>query len=126
MRYVINLLVDNSETERAPLSTADNPTFYNLIGKVEYESRMGVMSTNFTKIKPGYLHYANGGYIIIQAKDIFSKNFAWEALKRSLLNQKLQIENIGEQSGLVATTSITPDPIPLHVKVVIIGGHDIY
>lgn len=126
MRYVINLLVDNSKTKGAPVITADNPTFYNLIGKVEYESRMGVMSTNFTKIKPGFLHYANGGYIIIQAKDIFTKSYAWEGLKRALLNKKLKIENIGEQAGLVATTSINPDSIPLDVKVIIIGNLDIY
>lgn len=126
MRYEINLLVDHSNTKGAPVITADNPTFYNLIGKVEYENRMGVMSTNFTKIKPGYLHYANGGYIIIQAKDIFSKSFAWEGLKRALLNKKLQIENIGEQAGLISTTSLNPDPIPLDVKVILIGSLDIY
>src|SRR5699024_11867197 len=65
-KYYVNLLVDHSETKGAPVITADNPTYYNLIGKVEYENRMGVMTTDFTKIKPGFLHYANGGYIIIQ------------------------------------------------------------
>lgn len=125
-KYVINLLVDNSETKGAPVISADNPTYYNLNGKVEYESRMGVMSTNFSKIKPGFLHYANGGYMIIQAKDIFTKGFAWEGLKRALLNQQLQIENIGEHSGLITTTSIHPEPIPLDVKVIIIGNLNIY
>jgi len=84
------------------------------------------MSTNFTKIKPGYLHRANGGYIIIQAKDIFSLPHAWEGLKRSLLNRKLVIENIAEQTGMMATTSISPDPIPLDTKVIIIGNLEIY
>ena len=126
MKYRVNLFVDNSETKGAPVITADNPTYYNLVGKVEYEGRMGVMSTNFTKIKPGFLHYANGGYIIIQARDIFSKSFAWEGLKRALLNHKLQIENIGEHSGLITTTSLTPDPIPLNVKVILIGSLEIY
>lgn len=125
-KYYINLLVDHSETKGAPVITADNPTYYNLIGKVEYESRMGVMSTDFTKIKPGFLHYANGGYIIIQAKDILTKNFSWEGLKRALINHKLQIENIGEHSGLIATTSINPDPMPLDVKVLLIGNLDLY
>ncbi|MBO1004561.1 Lon protease family protein [Pseudogracilibacillus auburnensis] len=125
-KYGINLLVDNSETKGAPVITADNPTYYHLIGKVEYESRMGVMSTNFSKIKPGFLHYANGGYIIIQAKDIFTKSFAWEGLKRALLHQQLQIENIGEHSGLLTTTSIHPEPIPLDVKVIIIGNLHLY
>ena len=87
---------------------------------------MGVMSTNFTKIKPGFLHEANGGYIIIQAKDIFCKAYAWEGLKRALLHQNLQIDNMGEHVGLVATTSLMPAPIPLDVKVIIIGNMDIY
>ncbi len=126
MKYEINLLVDHSETKGAPVVIADNPIYYNLIGKVEYENRMGMMSTDFTKIKPGYLHEANGGYLIIQAKDLFSKNFAWEGLKRALLNKKLQIENLGEHAGLMTTTSINPDPIPLQVKVMIIGNMDIY
>ncbi len=126
IKYKVNLIVDNSETEGAPVITADNPTYYNLIGKVEYENRMGVMSTNFTKIKPGFLHYANGGYIIIQAKDILTQSFAWEGLKRALLNHKLQIENIGEHAGLITTTSLNPDPIPLDVKVILIGNLEIY
>lgn len=125
-RYEVNLVIDNRKATGAPVIIADNPTYYNLIGKVEYENRMGVMSTDFTKVKPGYLHYANGGYLIIQAKDIFSKNFAWEGLKRALMNEKLQIENLGEQSGLMATTSISPEPIPLKVKVILIGNMDIY
>ncbi len=125
-KYFVNLLVDNSGTKGAPVITADNPVFYNLIGKVEYENRMGVMSTDFTKIKPGYLHYANGGYIIIQAKDIFSKNLTWEGMKRALLNQRLQIENVGEHTSLIATASINPDPIPLDVKVIIIGNMETY
>src|SRR5699024_12374430 len=95
--------------------------YYNLIGKVEYENRMGVMTTDFTKIKPGFLHYANGGYIIIQAKDILTKNFACVGLKRALINHKLQIENIGEHADLITTTSLHPDPKPLDVKAIISG-----
>lgn len=125
-KYEINLLVDHSETKSAPVVTADNPTFYNLIGKVEYVGRMGVMTTNFTKIKPGYLHMANGGYLIIQAKDILTNNYAWQALKRTLLTKKLQIENIGEHMGLMTTTSLNPEPIPIDVKVILIGNLDIY
>ncbi len=125
-RYVINLLVDNSETIGAPVIHADNPNYYNLIGKAEYESRMGVMSTDFTKIKPGYLHHANGGYLIIQAKDVFSKNYAWESLKHTLLNDRIQIENIGEHAGLLTTVSLKPDPVPLDVKVILIGNFELY
>ena len=126
LKYEVNLIVDNTETKGAPVVTADNPTFYNLLGKVEYENRMGVMITNFQKIKPGFLHEANGGYLIIHAKDILSKSFSWEALKRALLTKKIQIENIGEHSGLMATTSLNPEPIPLDVKVIIIGNLEIY
>src|SRR5699024_4580322 len=122
----VNLIVDHTETKGAPVITADNPTFYNLVGKVEYESRMGVMSTNFTKIKPGFLHEANGGYLIVQAKDILSKSHAWDALKRSLLTKKVQIENIGEHAGLMATTSLNPEAIPLDIKVIIIGNLELY
>jgi len=125
-KYTINLLVDNSETAGMPVISADNPTFYNLIGKVVYENRMGAMHTDFTKIKPGYLHEANGGYIIIQAKDIFSKSLAWAGIKRALLTYKLQIENIGEHTSTIATASVNPDPIPLDVKVIIIGNMDIF
>src|SRR5699024_11278150 len=92
-----------------------------MVGKVEYENRMGMMSTNFTKIKPGFLHEANGGYMIIQAKDILSKSYAWEALKRALDTKKLRIENIGEHTGLMTTTSLSPDAMPLNVKVILIG-----
>lgn len=126
MKYEVNLIVDNTETKGAPVVTADNPTFYNLVGKVEYESRMGVMSTNFTKIKPGFLHEANGGYLIVQAKDILTKSYSWDALKRALLTRKIQIENIGEHAGLMATTSLNPEPIPLDIKVIIIGNLELY
>src|SRR5699024_9717240 len=126
IKYRVNLLVDNSETKGAPVVTADNPTFYNMVGKVEYENCMGMMSTNFTKIKPGFLHEANGGYIIIQAKDILSKSYAWEALKRALDTKKLRIENIGEHTGLMTTTSLNPDAMPLDVKVILIGNSQLY
>src|SRR5699024_4976442 len=126
IKYRVNLLVDNSETKGAPVVTADNPTFYNMVGKVEYENRMGMMSTNFTKIKPGFLHEANGGYMIIQSKDILSKSYAWEALKRALDKKKLRIENIGEHTGLMTTTSLSPDAMPLNVKVILIGNSQLY
>lgn len=126
MRYAVNLLVDNGETKGAPIIMADNPTFYHLLGKVEYESQMGVMSTNFTKIKKGYLHEANGGYVIIQAKDILSKPYAWAALKRTLLTEQIQIEHMNEQAGFVSTTTLNPAPIPLHVKIILIGNRELY
>lgn len=125
-KYEVNVLVHHEETNGAPVIIADNPTYYNLIGKVEYESRMGVMSTNFTKIKPGFLHEANGGYLIIQARDLLTKSYAWEGLKRALLHKELKIENIAEHASLVATTSLQPEALPLDVKVILIGNVDTY
>lgn len=126
IKYKVNVMVDNSQTEGKPVVEADNPTYYNLLGKVEYVNQMGVMSTDFTRIKPGFLHQANGGYLIIQVRDILTNAYVWEGLKRALKHQQIQIENIGEQTGLVAMSSIKPDPIPLDVKVVLIGNRDIY
>lgn len=126
IKYKVNVMVDHSETEGAPVIEADNPTYYNLLGKVEYVNQMGVMSTDFTRIKPGFLHQANGGYLIIQVRDILTNAYVWEGLKRALKHQQIQIENIGEQTGLVAMSSIKPDPISLDVKVILIGNRDIY
>lgn len=125
-KYSINLLIDNSQTKGAPMVIADNPTYYNLIGKVEYQNKMGVLTTDYTKIKPGYLHRANGGYIILQTSDILSNHYAWEGLKRALKNKHLKMENIGEQTGLIATSSIIPESIPLDVKVILVGNPHLY
>ncbi len=126
IKYQVNVLVDHHDPKGAPVVTADNPTYYNVIGKLEYENRMGVMTTDFTKIKPGYLHLANGGYLIMQVSDILSNRYAWEGLKRALKTKQIQIENIGEQAGLMATTSMKPEPIPLDVKVILIGNQELY
>lgn len=125
-KYEVNLFIHHEKTEGAPVIIAENPTYYNVVGKVEYESRMGVMSTDFTHIRPGYLHQANGGYLIIQVLDILTNNYAWEGLKRALLHKELTIENIAESAGLMATTSLQPEPIPLDVKVIFIGNSYLY
>lgn len=125
-KYTINLLVDSSKLEHAPVIIESNPTYYNLIGKVEYENQLGVLTTNFTKIKPGALHKANGGYLIIQARDILTNPYSWEALKRALKTGEVAIENIAEQVGLIATSSLRPRPIPLDLKVIVIGSYEIY
>lgn len=125
-RYQVNFLVDNSEIKGTPIVVAENPNYYNLIGKVEYENKMGVLATDFTKIKPGNLHEANGGYLLIQAIDILKNGYAWEALKRALITSKISIESIGEQLGLLASSSLKPEAIPLDVKVILIGSPQIY
>ena len=125
-KYTINLLVDNRECEGAPVIAEINPTYYNLLGRVEYENRMGVVGTDYTMIKPGALHKANGGYLILNARDVLSNMGAWEALKRVLKTRELFIENLGEQFGMLAMASLKPQPIPLNVKVILIGNPVIY
>lgn len=125
-KYSVNLLVDNREAEGAPVIVETNPTYYNLIGRVEYENRMGVVSTDYTMIKPGALHKANGGYLILNARDVLVNVGAWEALKRVLKTKKLYIENLSEQYGMLAMASLKPQPIPVNVKVILIGNPYIY
>lgn len=121
-KYTVNLLVNNQETKGAPVIIEDNPSYYNLVGRIEYQNEWGFITTNFTMIKAGALHRANGGYLILQAKDVLANFQSWEALKRVLKTERLTMENLGEQYGLVALASLKPEPIPLDVKVVLIGS----
>ena len=126
MRYTVNLLVDNRETEGAPMVYETNPSYYNLLGRVEYENRFGMVVTDFTMIKAGALHRANGGYLILQARDVLTALQSWDVLKRVLRTREIRIENIGEHFGLVAMATLRPQPIPLNIKVVMIGNPFIY
>lgn len=125
-KYKVNLLVDNRELSGAPVVFESNPTYYNLVGRVEYETRMGMVSTDFTMIKAGALHRANGGYLILNARDVVSNIGAWEALKRVLKTRKLFVENLSEQYGMVAMASLKPQPINVNVKVILIGNPQLY
>lgn len=125
-RYQVNLLVGHQENSGAPVIIEKNPTYYNLVGKAEYESQFGMLITSFNMIKPGALHLANGGYLILQAVDLFSNFQSWDVLKRVLKNKELQIENIQEQIGLVSMSTLRPEPIPINVKVIVIGSPRIY
>ncbi len=125
-KYKVNLVVDNKETKGAPVIVESNPTYYNLIGRVEYENRMGMVTTDFTMIKGGALHRANGGYLILQAKDILLNFQSWEVLKRVLKTKEIRIETIGEQYALITMASLKPKAIPLSVKVVLIGNPMLY
>jgi len=120
-RYKMNLFIDNCEVDHAPIVFASNPTYYNLLGSIEYRNELGVMKTDFTQIKPGLLHEANGGYLIILAKDILSIPYAWKGLKRALLDREISIESIGAQTGAVVSTTLKPQAIPLDVKIIVIG-----
>lgn len=125
-RYQVNLLVNNAETTGAPVVEETNPTYYNLLGKIEYESSMGTLVTDHTLIQAGALHRANGGFILLRAEDVLVNALSWEALKRSLNNTNVRVENIGEQYRMVPTPAIRPEPIPLDVKVVMIGSPLLY
>lgn len=126
-KYKVNVIVDNSELEGAPVVYEVNPTYYNLIGKIEYENEIGnVMVTDYTKIKAGAIHKANGGYLILQAKDVLSNPQAWDALKRVLKTGEITIENLRDIYGLFITSTLKPEPIPVDVKVILIGNEFIY
>lgn len=126
VRYEVNLFIDNSEKDSAPVEFEINPTFYNLIGNIEYRNEYGAWKTDFTQIKPGALHHANGGYLIIQTRDLLSTPFAWKGLKRALINKEVNIENIGKQTGVNGAQTLRPQPIPLDVKVIIVGDFYTY
>jgi len=120
-KYEVNLLVDNSQLKGAPVVLELNPTFNNLFGRIEKEAQFGALSTDFTMIKGGSLHHANGGYLVVRIEDILTNFQSWEGLKRTLRDGKLVIEELGERLGFVVTKSLKPEPIPLEVKVVVIG-----
>lgn len=125
-RYRINLFVDNSDVRYAPVIFESDPTYYNLAGSIEYLNEMGVVKTDFTMIKPGSLHRANGGYLILLAKDILSNPFAWKSLKRALLDEAVSIDSRAAFSGALVSQTIRPEPIPIDVKVIIIGDYYTY
>jgi lon-related putative ATP-dependent protease len=120
-RYDVNVLVDNSKKEGAPVVIESNPTYPNLFGTIERQALLGALFTDFTMIKPGVLHQANGGYLVMKALDLLKWYLSWEALKRALRNQEIRIEDLGELYGIFSTRAIRPEPIPLDVKIVLTG-----
>jgi lon-related putative ATP-dependent protease len=125
-RYTVNVIIDNSDAIGAPVVYEDHPTFKNLIGRIEHESQMGTLTTDFTYIKQGALHKANGGYLLIDALRLLTQPFAWEGLKRALQNNKLIVESPGDMYGMLSTVTLEPAPIKLDVKVVLIGSRLLY
>lgn len=125
-KYKVNLMVDNGGLQGAPVIVDLNPTYYNLLGKLEYENEFGAMTTDYTMIKPGLFHQANGGYLILQAKDVLSNVQAWEALKRVLKTSSIIIENMKEQMGLMSVSTLKPEPIPASIKFILVGSEYIY
>ncbi|MEM7111627.1 MAG: ATP-binding protein [Chloroflexota bacterium] len=127
-RYEVNLLVDNSKTEGAPVIIELNPTYYNLFGRVEYEVRAGMTTTHFTNIKCGALHWANGGYLILYATDLVKHPDAWDALKRALKSNQILVQqpNLFNENAPVLAKSLSPEAIPLQIKIVLLGSPELY
>ncbi|RLA55214.1 MAG: ATP-dependent protease [Gammaproteobacteria bacterium] len=125
-QYSINVLVDNQDLPAAPVIHEDNPGFANLIGRVEYVSQMGTLTTDFTLIKPGALHRANSGYLILEADKVLTSPYAWMTLKRALKAQEIRIQSLEQIFSFMSTVQLQPEPIPLNVKVVLAGDRYIY
>lgn len=120
-RYQVNVVIDHGQTHGAPVVLDDHPLVNNLIGRVEHISQMGTLVTDFMLIKPGSLHQANGGYLMLDVHKLLEQPFAWDSLKRALYAGQIKIESLGQMLSLVSTVSLEPEPIPLDVKVVLFG-----
>lgn len=124
--YRGNLIVDNGAARGAPVVFEKNPTSANLLGRVEYQGKFGALVTNFRMIKSGALHKANGGYLLLDAFELLTKPMAWEILKRALKNQEVVIESLEKAFGFMTTRTLEPEPIPLDIKVIVIGDPYLY
>lgn len=124
-KYAVNILVDNSKIKGAPVIVETNPTHDNLFGRIEQEARYGALVTDFTLVRGGALHRANGGYLVLPVEDVIRSPFAWEDLSHALANAKIEIEDATEKYGF-STRSLKPEPIPLDIKVILIGRPDIF
>lgn len=125
-RYRVNLLIDNERTEHAPVVFEDEPSLDRLIGRIEHRAAMGTLLTDFHLIRPGALHAANNGYLILDAHKVLTKPMAWEGLKRALMAKKIRIEPLAQALGLLSTVSLEPEPIPLDLKIVMVGDRELY
>jgi len=126
VKYKINLIVDNSQLKGAPVIFEETPHYSNLISRVEHTTRQGVLVTNFNLIRSGSLHRANGGYLIIESRKIIKNRDAWEALKSAIYSQKIKIEPTPQIANSIKAVSLEPEPIPLNVKIILIGDRSTY
>ncbi|MGZ4959915.1 MAG: Lon protease family protein [Methylomonas sp.] len=125
-RYQVNLMVDLSHKRSAPVIVEDLPNYGNLIGHIDHQAHMGSLVTDFTMIRPGAFHKANGGYLIVDARKVLMQPYAWETLKRTLQAGEIRIESLERALSLITTSSLEPEPIPLNVKVILLGDPLIY
>jgi len=125
-RYRVNLMVDHSDADGAPVVFEDHPNYQNLVGQVEQIAQMGALVTDFNLIRPGALHKANGGYLVIEARKLLMQPYAWEGLKRTLQSEEIRIESPRQALGLISTVTLEPDAIPLDAKIVLVGERHLY
>ena len=125
-KYEVNIVINNAELAGAPVITEMSPTYQNLFGRIEKEAQFGVLTTDFTLIRSGSIHKANGGYIVLRAEELLQMPLSWESLKTSLTSGQVAVEEPGERLGFVAIKGLKPEPIPLNIKVVIIGNPLLY
>jgi lon-related putative ATP-dependent protease len=125
-RYQVNVLVDHDKSKGAPVIFEEYPTYNNLVGRIEHVAQMGALVTDFNLIKPGALHRTNGGYLILDAQQVLMQPYAWSGLKRALRAREVRIEPLGQALSLVSTVSLEPEPIPLDIKVILVGERLLY
>lgn len=125
-RYWVNLLVDHGSSQGAPVVYEDHPAVQNLVGRIEHVAQLGALVTDFNLIKAGALHRANNGYLVLDARRILLQPFAWEELKRVLRARQIRIESLAQTLSLISTVTLEPEPIPLDLKVVLVGDRLLY
>lgn len=126
IRYEVNLFIQHEYTEDSPIIYEDNPTQPNIIGTIEHQMHFGALTTDFTMLQPGSLHKASGGYLILQIDKLLTKPYAWESLKRVLSAKQVKMEPLEKSYGFAGTTLMEPEPIPIDVKVILVGDYKIY
>ncbi|MBN2490522.1 MAG: AAA family ATPase [Planctomycetes bacterium] len=125
-RYNVNVLVDHGGSEGAPVVYEDNPTHNDLLGRIEHLAHMGALLTDFNLIRPGALHRSNGGYLLLDAHKVLTQPYAWESLKRALRAGEIRIQSLAESVSVISTVTIDPEPIPLKVKIILVGERHLY
>jgi len=125
-QYQVNLIVDNAELQGAPIVYESNPSLDNLVGKLEHRFEYGTPVTDFSMIRAGALHRANGGYLILDLDRVLQKPFSWEALKRALSDHKIHVESVSQLLNLAYSVSMDPEPVPLEIKVILLGSREFY
>ncbi|MCI0877928.1 MAG: AAA family ATPase, partial [Chloroflexi bacterium] len=124
--FEINVLVDNSDVDRVPIIVEPNPNWGNLFGRIERRATMGTYFSDHAMLKPGSMHQANGGYLVLNARDVLMYPTVWEGLKRVIRNREIRLEDPNEQSGFFVPQGLRPEPIPLNVKVIVTGDEATY